>query len=381
MKLSKKTIKKLLSTIEKEENFFLSVYLPITPEVMNRPLSKELGRRLSSLSREALKKHHLLKKQDKLRDELTQKIERKVSREESFKKGISLFAVLPTKGEQKVKLFLFHLPYSSEKEVNIATSFDVDQLIWMQNRVENAVVLEIKRSEAKIYSLQEGDFSLLLRKKNEYRSAKVKEKKEGLKRAKLGKGKKAYYGTGENKIQKGKEKENRLFLNDLKESLRSTSSLNKKSEYLIVFYSEPFQEIIKPFVGKNSLKSHFEPMLVKKSFQNEEELKRAALEIIDEHQTKITKSLMEEYKRTPEKFKKGWEEVLKAARLKKIKTLFIHPKAEKKGCVDESFLPYTSQNKCRVVENIAPWLVKIVFESGGEVRVVKENEVQAGLRF
>ncbi len=348
---------------------------------MNRPLSKELGRRLSSLGREALKKHHLLKKESKLRDELTQKIEEELSEEESFKEGIALFALLPTKGEQKIKTFIVHLPYSPEKEVNIATSFDVDQLIWMQNRVESAVVMAIKRSGAKVYSLQGGDFSLLLKKKNEYRDAKVKERKEGLKKAKLGKEQKAYYGTGENKIQKGKEKENRLFLSDLSKSLRSASSLDKKIEYLIVFYSEPFQEIIKPFVKKNSLKSRFEPILMKKSFQKEEGLKRKTLEIIDKHQAKRTKKMMEEYEETPEKLKKGWEEVLKAARLKKIKTLFIHPKAEKKGCVDENFLPYASQDKCRVVENIAPWLVKIVLESGGEVRVIKEKEVQAGLRF
>ena len=87
-------------------------------------------------------------------------------------------------------------------------------------------------------------------------------------------------------------------------------------------------------------------------------------------------------------FVQGWSKTAKAARQKKIETLFIKPTVKKRGYLYKKEFIYTYPvEDSRMVKNIAPWIVKNAVDTSGRVVIIKDDgimpeaEVAAKLRY
>ncbi len=386
---SEKRIKDFLKLkSHEEEGFFLTAYLPLTKRAKGFSVKEAMEKRMRSLVQKKLRSEPEISSLSRIRDKIIRKIEDEMQALQSVGQGLVLFAFLnpvrekepPEKELPDKEMKIMPLARAPRKEATLGKELDLDQLIWIENRSGNALIININREKAELYLQQEGGVKLLEKIENKFRKKGTKTKKEALKTVKLGGKSKAFYGVGADKIQKTQEKQSRLFLNNLAKEIKTKKELKEKFTYILVFYSKPYEEIIEGFLKKSGLKSQSTPLLKDSFIKKREELEKRAQEIVNSCEKKKTEELIEKFKQKPGKYKEGWEKVVEAARLGKIDTLFVKPRLSKKGAMDKNGLPTLEREE----ENIEAYLVRFVIENGGTIRILSEEaetEVAAGLRF
>jgi len=370
----------------KSNVYFFTAYLPV------KSYSKlQTKKRLKSLVLKTLRNHKKLKKFSSLHHYLVKKAFQKINKLDSLKKGLAFFAKIDLQRGKAYEIrdkniTTFPVSRQPKKEAYIGKTFDLDQLIWIKNTAAYALVVNLERQKCLFYALEGGKLRRLSCLKNKF--VKTKEGEYLEKFAPLPK-KGILYSTGADKEARRTLKENRRFINNLKLYIKQNKRLKTGFEYLIFFYSESFAELIESF--EKYIKTVFPsstPLFIQKNIQKESRLKRAAIKQIKKFQKTVKKDLLALVKENQPLFVQGWSKTAKAARQKKIETLFIKPTVRKRGYLYKKEFIYTYPIKdSRMVKDIAPWLVKTVVDTSGRVVIIKDDgimpevEVAAKLRY
>jgi hypothetical protein len=381
----KKIINSLVNQ-EKENGIYLSLYLPL--KGFN---NKKAKRRLRSLIDKGFKKNKQTEKLTNLDDLVKNKVIKRFEKLSSLEKGLGVFAKISVdeanKGaESKIEdLTVVQFSKGVKKEVFVGTTYDLDQLIWLNNLEAEALVIDLHRDECNVYILENERLKSVQTIENNFSEFKEPEYlyKPPILIDEI------YFSPGSNKVEQQKVKENRYFMNDILDKLKENSLIRERFKYLVVFYSERYKQHIDGFVRSAPVKADFNPILVERhpQIKSKKAFKKIAERKLKKYQKQKVKELYKLAEEDYNHFVKGWKKVLKAARQAKIEQLFIRPGVKKQGYVDHQLLYLHKSKKTRKVNNLAPWLVRSVFENDGKVVMLRKNlikkspKVAAKLRY
>lgn len=380
-------IQKLLkqqTRLNRDDHYFLSVYLP------NKDYDKE-RMRLETKSALLSLLHEYKATQQALHIEsrLIEPVQSKIQDLTDLKHGVAIFAALKLKRDKLLQVVgkLRTIPLAKQpiKEIQISSTYDLDQLLAVANAKLDALVVNLHQKEFEVYELTGGSLNKTFVSENWYLREKPKHYLE--KFGPTGKKNGIYHGTGSNKLERTFQKETQTFMNWLKEYL--LEKRQQDYQQLIIFYTSNFQEII------NGLRQALEDRLgaeqinlINKTLVRAQDIRDEVLQIWEDRYQQQKEKQVEEIAEEFHQLKTGWNQVTQASRLGQIQTLYIKPDLNRKGYVLEENMLYSYPAKGTTqVNNLAPWLVTAVKQQDGEVVVLQGEEfdhypdVMAAIRF
>lgn len=373
----------------KSRDFFLTSYSPSKSYYKN-----ELERRIKSQIRKGLRENAKVAKYSETHQKIISKFLDEFKKVEELGKGIAVFIKFSAEeklghgAEEKVveKIKIVSLDREVKKETYIGKVYDLDQLVWVNNSLTDALIVKLDEDVADVYQLFEGEISKI---KEINREMETVRRKEYVGVYSPTSYKKGYFGVASNMVEREKEQAQGEFLNRIVNALKKDEDLQMSYEYLVVFYSGSWRNMIDNFkeeIAKKGMK--ITPIYIAKNYQDEKEMKREATKKIGAFQRSMKKDLLSLAKEDYNVYVKGWRKVIKADRLKKIDTLFIKDKVKKMGYVYNKEFLYTYPVKgSRKVKSIAPWLVRNVANSSGKLVIINDEslmpntDVSAKLRY
>jgi len=358
------------------DQYFLSVYLS-TRSVTTKTVQQQL---LSQI-REAFKKHKAASKNKKAKEKLLNVVQDHLEKLDTLERGIALFVeILPGKVGYTKILLIDHYP---KNEYSINSVFDLDQLVAINSRYHEAIVVQIAKDETVLYSYDTGGIEEIDRVHNQYGTDRTPHYAE---RYSPTRGQSLVHGTGAKKTERAKEEARKRYVNELVIPLINNHTKNQLPDYILILCTVAFTDISEGLV--NDISKRF-PKTQILSEQKNIKTKTDLREFVEkrlkkERELKRSRRLMDA-ERNIDQFVRGWEEVTLATRMGRISRLFINPTAKKSGYVLDRKLPYTYAVKgSRQVSNISPWVVRAVIQMDGVIHLLGEETdypVAAELRY
>ncbi|MFW6143403.1 MAG: hypothetical protein ACOC4Z_00530 [Patescibacteria group bacterium] len=355
------------SSPEDSTTFFLTAYLPL-----DNNNKAEVKQYVKSPLFTALRNHEQLKSYKNLRHNLVQSVNNKINKLEKLGQGLAIFTKIDLENRQEEKtkisekeITLLPLNNSPKKETRIGHTYDLDQLVWMNNIAGTGLIISLRGTEGHIYQIDLSGIS------SEEGVLKVERKPEARERVAPKKVRDLHYSTGTNKLQKAQENERLRLLKDVKETIK-TSPTAKNFEYLIVFASSAFSELVPNLINDKSLvPTGTEVIVVDKNIEDEQELKKVTYQKIIQAQKEKINTFFQQAKENPHKYIEGWNSVVPAAYEGQIQIIFIKPDLEISGYIKgEDNLPSLEAiPESRKVNNLAPWIVRRVVQTEGDIAV------------
>jgi len=370
-------------------DYFLTLYIP-----SREYFKEELGKRIQSQARKVLRANKKIADFSETHQKVIEKILKEYSKLEIIPKGIAFFVRFSAKeqlghgAEKEVVKMIKMVSLNKEpiKSAYLGKTFELDQLTWVNNTSVEALVLKLDKDMASIYELGNEGVRLLKEIKREMETVRSKEY--------LGvytpnKFKKGYFGVASNKVDRELEQAQAEFSRRIVEEMQKDENLQTNYEYLVVFYTEYWREMLETLKQDFKIKlSQLTPLYVSKNLQSEKEMFEESKKQISSFQKQMKKDMISLAKEDFNNYAEGWRKVIKADRLKKIDTLFIKVDSSKEGYVFKKEFLYTYPVKgSRKVKSIVPWLTKNVLDSSGKLVVIKDDklmpktEVMAKLRY
>jgi len=117
-----------------------------------------------------------------------------------------------------------------------------------------------------------------------------------------------------------------------------------------------------------------ETILIDKNITDQKQLEELVVKKTDQYKKKTIKKQLKEAQERFDRYLGAWQEILTAANEGRIQKLFIKPVINKKGYVtpDNRIYNYPVKSS-RLVNNIAPWLVRQVLAAGGDIIILDHN--------
>lgn len=188
------------------------------------------------------------------------------------------------------------------------------------------------------------------------------------------------------------EKDNkftRTIINNLLEKLKEMCEKSDEYRYILCFYSADFS------VHKEHLHTEIKKLCSKDAFSEQknldsvQDLKRDIEEVIKKLTiTQSTEELEKARNDLKKNFIEDWENVSKAANNAQIQKVFIKIGSYEPGfIIDEDFVSVVEEEGSVKQGNIAPWIIKKVIETGGDVALLDKDSnlikypIAAVLRF
>lgn len=187
-----------------------------------------------------------------------------------------------------------------------------------------------------------------------------------------------FHGTGQNKIERRHEEENKHLLHQLKNVFTQMQDQVQGVGYIVVAYTSQFTAIIDPFIEElRTLVQPAEVLALPKNVRDAEELQQEAENLL--HQHKIV-TLQEKYTLAAEAFARFSDDqnsIFDAASQGSIQTLFLRSNETVSGYATPShqFSESQSDESSIYYENILPLLVAHVCRTNGEVVVLAQEDV------
>jgi hypothetical protein len=360
----KELLKKLLaqhSLIKERDYYYLSLYCPVDPT--NR---ENIETHIKSLVLKALRSHKELAKLTRLHENILTKIFGSFTAISNLNRGIGIYIKFNSVKQQKGRLDeildnnfnIITFSRSPKKEVSIGQVYSLNQLIWLNNAYTDALVLNIDAKRCEIYEIDGRQINSLF--------------------------------TLENTLNSDNEEDKKHFIDEIIAYVTSSNILQIKYEFLIVFYSNLYSNLIEDKFNKNPpINKEYIPIFISKNINNPNELLSVAKTHIQELRRSSKNDRLEAAKDNYSYYCEGWKEVTKAINTRKVSTLFIKPTIKKSGYVDIQNLQLSTypKNGTIQVNDIAPWAVISVSQNGGEIVTLRDErykdspEISAQLRY
>lgn len=174
------------------------------------------------------------------------------------------------------------------------------------------------------------------------------------------------------------EKESKFskkILNDAIENLKEFAKQQNQYKNIIVFYSNDFAPFADFLTEQLKFFSSAAPCLEIKIIDNEANFENEFKQALANCTNKITEEKLNKYKTSIDgTFKKELEDIVSAAAEARIQKVYIKEDFRTKGYILNRDLPYTTKTDGSVeTENLNDWILKKVFETGGEVFVLDKD--------
>ncbi len=353
---------------------FLTVYFPNQNQPKER-LKKEL-RSFILTTLKKNKKENLTQSGKTIANQISQTIDRL----ESLPQGLSFFVRFSPKAENDREISLITeenfvfipLERVPQKEIFLGTNFDLDQLVWLADKGIDGLVFQINQKEANIYVYDDRRLFPVDNQQNPFVSD---EKKQYLEQFSPINFQGIFHGTGEDSVAKKEKEENKLFLKKLQAFVKDRADLAESFDYLVINWSTKFVKLNTNF--PKEMAAFFpktETILIDKNITDQKQLEELVVKKTDQHKKKTIKKQLKEAQERFDRYLGAWQEILTAANEGRIQKLFIKPVINKKGYVtpDNRIYNYPVKSS-RLVNNIAPWLVRQVLAAGGDIIILDHN--------
>jgi len=384
--LNDNTTNKLITQLVEEKyypptgnTYLISLYI----DTYNRPRS-DVYTVLNSYLKKGFSSRKTLKREDIKRDEVQEKIERKLNMMKSFNRGLGIFVKFSLENSD-IDVKIYDSPIQVINDVFVGKVYKVDQIVWTSNLITNSLVISIERQESSICELKEDFFTELEGFTNEYIDPEAKEYQE--KFSPVGDAK-IVHGTGDIGKEREEKGENRRFFTDVYEAFKKSFPNLSEYEHVIVFHSDSYDPLVEEM--EETFSNDYNIDLVFKSVQMDEveDLEIESKKVIRNLKNEAKEEHLEISKSAQDVYAEGWKEVADASRFRKIDTLYVKKGLKKAGYISHDDLIYTYPVKdSEKVKDIAPWLFKNVLENSGKLTVFDEDSkkpnksVAARLRF
>lgn len=369
--------------VDKEQNtkanlkpLFLTIYFPSQGQPKNR-LKKEIGSFVSTTLKKS-QEGKLIFDQKAILTQVNQTIDNL----ESLPKGLAFFIKLnsstgngkkisPIEEENFVFIPLEKLP---QKEIFLGANFDLDQLVWLADKGIDGLVFQINQNEAQIYVYDDQRLFAIAKQKNPL--GQQKEAGQYLEQFSPLNFQGIFHGTGQDAIDKKKREKNKLFLKSLQLFVKERADLTESFDYLVINWSSSFAKLDTNF--PQELAAFFpktKVILIDKNIGDPKQLEQIIIKKINQAQMANTKKQLEAAQENFDRYLKSWSKILTAANENRIEKLFIRPVIKKRGYVakDNQIFTYPVKNS-RLVDNIAPWLIHQVLETGGDIIILDQRQ-------
>jgi hypothetical protein len=380
MQTSERIIQQLLEQ-SSDKFYYVSLYLPI-----NGITKLEIKKRLKSLLLTALRDSDTIGNYSRLHTKLLNNVLSLIESSDIEGKGLAIFSYFDPleheKRDQEIKdkqttiILLDQIPIA---EYYTGNTFDIDQLVFLSHTPKSLIVL-LEANSAKLYSLHGSHAELISSLENDERYEK---EKEYIHTYSPTRGDQVFHGTGSSNLERLELQESREFLDKVEAFIFSTEI--KDLDYLFVFHSKSITELLNDFRKSVISKIKVSEIVIEPHIFRDGDVKDIIRKLVEEKQTGKIESRLDEAKEDFKRFSSGWKNVTRNARDGKVETLFIKPELKRAGYVSGKSLPYTYPAKgSKLVNNISPFLVRNVVQSGGSVVVLdgnKETEIAAHLRY
>lgn len=375
----------------KKNIYYLSAYFPINEQ--NRA---NIDTYIKSYLLKALRKHKVLINKTRLHKNIIEKILGSFTPfvMKKLNQGIGVFIQfndykhesgrVDEIDDSKIEIVTFsRMP---KRDVFVGNVYQLDQLIWMENIYSEAIVLNFSEKKCDIFEIESDQINKIDTLDNAF----LKDEKE-FSRVYVPTGNIATtHSTGGNIKKRNHSEQNRSFVKEVVDYILSPEIKDLGYEYIVVIYSSSYSDFIKDILS--GYKHQNGELITLMSDRNIDDL----LEIL-----KLVKSKIQEYQKTNKidelekarsnysHYSEGWVETLSAVNMKKVSRLFIKPRIVKEGYLHpQTKLLYTYPKRGTIkIRNLAPWLVRMVKNSGGELVVLRGDryknlpEIAAELRY
>ncbi|MEA2020577.1 MAG: hypothetical protein U9M98_02555 [Patescibacteria group bacterium] len=365
------TISRLISYSASPDSslFFLSAYLP--KKGRNKD---EVNKHVKSHIFSVFRNHQELKKYKDLRHAVVKAVQTQVDLLDTLRQGLAIFVKvnldkLTGAGSEipEEDVFVLALNRAPRKELRIGKTFDLDQLVWMNNVAATALVMSLQGKEAKLYCI---DLGGIKPETKQQVPVEVKEEPEYLEQFSPIDFRGMYHGTGSEKVSRRREMEREQLLRDVKEAIK-TKMVPSNYKFLIIYASSNFSELVPSLVNDPTIAPASTRVVVEeKTIEDETALKKDAREKVAQAQEEQKEQFLNRAREVPDRYVEGWQDVVREAREGSIGMLFVKPDLEMHGSVlDEEFPHLQKYPGSREVTDLAPWVVRRVVRTDGEVVV------------
>ena len=369
----------------RSDTYLLSLYFPM--ESLSRI---DAEKHVKSYLLEALKSDERLLGPGKLHQKIVESVLEKMGNTADLGKGFAVFMEFMAGESSRDRgiigeTALLALSKGPEREVYIGKTFDLDQIVWLTNTTQDAVVVSLKREEAGIYTLEREKLTQERILPNEFIKEREQEYLETYSPSPTSGA--MYHGSDSEKIERVKEEESRKFIQHIAKVLKEDIKSQKDAEFLVVFYSSSFSEYVEKMEKELRVTvPEFSPIFLQRNIPSEKKLLQESIGATRERKKVILREQLEKARDNRDRYSEGWNDVAKAANDRRIDTLFINPLVRKRGYVLEKELVYTRAVKdSREVRNIGAWIVRSVVKGDGKIVIADESvleaEVAARLRY
>ncbi len=371
---NKSIIEELLTIVErkKETEVCISLYIP-----QSKSFDEKLENQLRPLISTLLDESGVENNSTSIVKSITAKITEKIVLEDDKADGYAVFALFDSSQVldndkdvvlQFVKVVALYSQVASE--VFVGDTFNIIQLVNCLQMQPATFGLDVTRDRATLYLFDKHECTHIHTFETEVMPEKDAEYNE--KQGATG----IIHGTGQNKIERRHEEENKYLLHQLKNVFTQMEDQVQSVGYIVVAYTSQFTAIIDPFIEElKTLVQPAEVLTLPKNVRDAQELQQEAEKLLSQH--KIV-ALQEKYKAAAEDFARFSDDpkvIFDAASQGSIQTLFLRSKEILPGyaTLSHQFSETQSDESFTYYENIIPLVVAHVCRTNGEISVLTEQ--------
>jgi hypothetical protein len=362
-----------------EDTYLLSLYIDTHSKSRS-----QIETSINSFLKQGYEKKEVLKKKDKVKKAITERVFKAIQGQDVFKRGLAIYLKFTLEGNID-SLELVHLHATpKDEEIYIGKIYDLDQLIWINNVTRDALVIHLEINDAKIYLMSGSDFVLL----KEIELELDDDVRSFVNEYNPTKGRGGIFQSGGGKSMEKKRRDFlRTFFNEVIKYVKSNYKGDSSIDYIVIFHSTAYDFMSDDISKKVKRDIVVTPLIYSQGIKGKNELQSYAKKKIEEFERALKRDILVKAKKKNELYVKDWDDVCESVNMAKIENLFIALSASKEGYVKDNGLIYTQPvTESRKVKNIAHKIIRKVLEQGGKVYVLKEKglidgEISAQLRF
>jgi hypothetical protein len=367
------TLLKFLNVqVDNDSQYLLSIYIPTVNQTRIN-----VNNHVKSLVQESFKNDIQLSPTLSLNNELIEEIRKKVHLINDMQKGLAILVNLSLFKEhiEINELNVLPLIIKPTQEVFVGRYYKLDQLLLNENSKFRSLIIDISKTYCSIYEIANGKEVLLEKFEDEYRSEKESESSPYSAFSSSQK----VFGGGEYHLLRREEDEKNDFILVIRDKIKDKYLDQGNYDFVVVSYSASFPKIIenKIKVSNNDIPKY---LFINKSYENEKDLFKKVLEEINRYRENEYKKDLKIAKENPNIFTDNINQIIKAAQLKMIDTLYMTTGNKYPGFIwNKDYISTEKVENSKPVDNIIPYLIRTVANSGGKILTFKAKAKEIGL--
>jgi hypothetical protein len=351
---------------------YITIYYPY-----DRSRKFDFKLELKSFLYEKLRKS-TLKQYTKFHEIVVKKVHEAVDKIKDVDEGVAIFMCLDPEAIDKGHIAeipdenfdLITIPVKPEKEAFVGRIYDLDQLMSYYEATVNTLIVNLEEKQAKFYFMKQNHIYPIEKADDELTVKKGLSLWHYFLNPKRNAAKGEFYGHGRKNLSNKEDEYHKKFIQEMLDfTMQNRHKLGYN--YLVTFYSPKFAKSIDLIKETLDKLQGFISINLREDIQDENQLLELANEAIAKVQDKARQDLLAKAKDEPQKFVSGWGDVTNSAHSRRIKTLFINLNASCEGYLLANEVYTEPMPKGEKIRNIAPWIIKDVLRSGGEVIFLK----------